>query len=94
MPIVFRFNNISFHFHSSFAAFLSLLLQNTPLCFHYEISSQFPYCKESFQGEGMVICICFKGRNADRQSGWSLVLTKEMPLGVVSQGCNAIRYLA
>ena len=37
MPIVFRFNNISFHFHSSFAAFLSLLLQNTPLCFHYEI---------------------------------------------------------
>lgn len=37
MPIVFRFNNISFHFHSSFAASLSLLLQNAPLCFHYEI---------------------------------------------------------
>lgn len=39
MPIVFRFNNISFHFHSSFAASLSLLQQNVPLCFHYEIKS-------------------------------------------------------
>ena len=48
MPIVFRFNNISFHFHSSFAAFLSLLLQNAPLCFHYEISSQFRNEKNLF----------------------------------------------